>query len=170
MSPAQNQRSCGRETRQQRRGAGAGRGTACAAGAGAGEAGRGTDSGRSRGFGQPCALGSQSLDVVFPVLHGTFGEDGTIRDSSSWRDRLCRLGRAGLLGRHGQRRDEAALCQAKLPIVPHVTLLRTEWNARPKINRSGGAALRYPVFVKPANLGSSVASPRLTTARNWDRR
>jgi D-alanine-D-alanine ligase len=47
--------------------------------------------------------------------------------------------------------------QAKLPIVKHVTLLRADWEAQPrKAIRQVEAALKYPVFVKPANLGSSV--------------
>jgi len=71
--------------------------------------------------------------------------------------------------------------QAKLPIVRHVTLLRAEWEKQPrKTVAQVEAALRYPVFVKPANLGSSVGiskvhdrtelGPALTLAAKYDRK
>jgi D-alanine-D-alanine ligase len=71
--------------------------------------------------------------------------------------------------------------QAKLPIVKHVTLLRAEWEKQPrKAVAQVEAALKYPVFVKPANLGSSVGiskvhdrkelGPALTLAAKYDRK
>jgi D-alanine-D-alanine ligase len=104
------------------------------------------------------ALGGQSLDVVFPVLHGTFGEDGTIQGLFELAG-IAYVG-SGVLGSSaGMDKDvmKRLFVQAKLPIVKHVTLLRAEWEKSPrKAVAQVEAALKYPVFVKPANLGSSV--------------
>jgi D-alanine-D-alanine ligase len=104
------------------------------------------------------ALGSQSLDVVFPVLHGTFGEDGTIQGLFELAG-IAYVG-AGVLGSSaGMDKDvmKRLFAQARLPIVKHVTLLRADWEKSPrKAVARVEAALSYPVFVKPANLGSSV--------------
>jgi D-alanine-D-alanine ligase len=128
------------------------------------------------------ALGSQSLDVVFPVLHGTFGEDGTIQGLFELAG-IAYVG-SGVLGSSaGMDKDvmKRLFAQARLPIVPHVTLLRAEWERAPrKAIALVEAALRYPVFVKPANLGSSVGItkahdrkelvPALTEAARFDRK
>jgi D-alanine-D-alanine ligase len=104
------------------------------------------------------ALGGQSLDVVFPVLHGTFGEDGTIQGLFELAG-IAYVG-SGVLGSSaGMDKDvmKRLFVQAKLPIVKHVTLLRAEWEKSPrKAVAQVEAAIKYPVFVKPANLGSSV--------------
>jgi D-alanine-D-alanine ligase len=103
-------------------------------------------------------LGGQSLDVVFPVLHGTFGEDGTIQGLFELAG-IAYVG-SGVLGSSaGMDKDvmKRLFAQARLPIVRHVTLLRAEWEKSPhKAVAQVEAALAYPVFVKPANLGSSV--------------
>jgi D-alanine-D-alanine ligase len=104
------------------------------------------------------ALGGQSLDVVFPVLHGTFGEDGTIQGLFELAG-IAYVG-SGVLGSSaGMDKDvmKRLFAQARLPIVKHVTLLRAAWEKSPrKAVAQVEAALKYPVFVKPANLGSSV--------------
>ncbi|HEY4357230.1 MAG TPA: D-alanine--D-alanine ligase family protein [Acidobacteriaceae bacterium] len=98
------------------------------------------------------------LDVVFPVLHGTFGEDGTIQGLFELAD-IAYVG-SGVLGSSaGMDKDamKRMFFAAGLPMTPHVTMLRSEWRAEPKkARRVIEKALRYPVFVKPANLGSSV--------------
>jgi D-alanine-D-alanine ligase len=98
------------------------------------------------------------LDVVFPVLHGTFGEDGTIQGLFELAG-IAYVG-AGVLGSSaGMDKDvmKRLFLQAKLPQVRYVTLLRAEWERSPrKAVAEVEAALKYPVFVKPANLGSSV--------------
>jgi D-alanine-D-alanine ligase len=98
------------------------------------------------------------LDVVFPVLHGTFGEDGTIQGLFELAG-IAYVG-AGVLGSSaGMDKDvmKRLFLQAKLPQVRYVTLLRAEWEHAPqKAVAEVEAALKYPVFVKPANLGSSV--------------
>jgi D-alanine-D-alanine ligase len=98
------------------------------------------------------------LDVVFPVLHGTFGEDGTIQGLFELAD-IAYVG-SGVLGSSaGMDKDamKRMFLAEGLPITPHVTVLRSEWASDPKrVTRKIEKKLVYPVFVKPANLGSSV--------------
>jgi D-alanine-D-alanine ligase len=98
------------------------------------------------------------VDVIFPVLHGTFGEDGTIQGLLELAD-IPYVG-AGVLGSSAGM-DKAVMKDlfraAGLPIVKHVTVLRRDWERDPKkVRRQIESALKYPVFTKPANLGSSV--------------
>ena len=99
-----------------------------------------------------------NVDVIFPVLHGTFGEDGTIQGLLELAD-IPYVG-AGVLGSAaGMDKDimKSLFRAAGLPIVKHVTILRGEWESEPKKSEKRvEKALKYPVFVKPANLGSSV--------------
>ncbi len=98
------------------------------------------------------------LDVVFPVLHGTFGEDGTIQGLFELAD-IAYVGSGVLGSAAGMDKDamKRMFFAAGLPLTPHVTLLRSEWKAdAKKCVKVVEKALRYPVFVKPANLGSSV--------------
>ena len=98
------------------------------------------------------------VDVIFPVLHGTFGEDGTIQGLLELAD-IPYVG-AGVLGSAaGMDKDvmKRLFIAAELPIVKHVTVLRQDWRSNPKKARKQiEKVLKYPVFVKPANLGSSV--------------
>ena len=98
------------------------------------------------------------VDVVFPVLHGTFGEDGTIQGLFELAD-IPYVG-SGVLGSSaGMDKDamKRMFFAAGLPQTPHVTILRSEWRADPKKStRLIEKSLTYPLFVKPANLGSSV--------------
>jgi D-alanine-D-alanine ligase len=98
------------------------------------------------------------VDVIFPVLHGTFGEDGTIQGLLELAD-IAYVG-SGVLGSSaGMDKDvmKKLFRDAGLPIVKHVTVLRSEWESTPKKARKLiEGKLKYPVFVKPANLGSSV--------------
>src|SRR5579872_6476090 len=99
-----------------------------------------------------------NVDIIFPVLHGTFGEDGTIQGLLELAD-MPYVG-AGVLGSAaGMDKDimKALFRAAGLAIVKHVTVLRSEWEAAPKkVQKLIESKLKYPVFVKPANLGSSV--------------
>jgi D-alanine-D-alanine ligase len=98
------------------------------------------------------------LDVVFPVLHGTFGEDGTIQGMLELAD-LAYVGSGVLGSAAGMDKDamKKLFAAAGLPQTPHVALLRAEWRSDPgRCRRIIQKALRYPLFVKPANLGSSV--------------
>jgi len=123
-----------------------------------------------------------NVDVIFPVLHGTFGEDGTIQGLLELAD-LPYVG-AGVLGSAaGMDKDimKALFRAAGLPIVKHVTILRGDWEADPKkLRRLVESKLKYPVFVKPANLGSSVGiskahdprelGPAMDEAAKFDRK
>jgi D-alanine-D-alanine ligase len=104
------------------------------------------------------AASSIAVDVIFPVLHGTFGEDGTIQGLLELAD-IPYVG-AGVLGSAaGMDKDvmKRLFRDAGLPIVKHVTVLRSLWREQPKKARKLiESTLKYPVFVKPANLGSSV--------------
>lgn len=104
------------------------------------------------------AAPSIHVDVVFPVLHGTFGEDGTIQGLLELAD-IPYVG-AGVLGSAaGMDKDvmKKLFFAAGLPMVKHVTVLRTDWESAPrKVYRALESKLKYPFFVKPANLGSSV--------------
>jgi D-alanine-D-alanine ligase len=106
-----------------------------------------------------------NVDIIFPVLHGTFGEDGTIQGLFELAD-IPYVG-AGVLGSAaGMDKDvmKSLFLAARLPIVRHVTFLRSEAEANPKkIFKLVESRLKYPVFVKPANLGSSVG---ITKAHN----
>ena len=128
------------------------------------------------------SLGSGRLDVVFPVLHGTFGEDGTIQGLFELAD-IAYVGSGVLGSAAGMDKDamKRLFAQARLPIVKHLTVLRTAWEASPrKIVSAIETALKYPVFVKPANLGSSVGiskvhdrkelAPALSLAARFDRK
>jgi D-alanine-D-alanine ligase len=99
-----------------------------------------------------------NVDVIFPILHGTFGEDGTIQGLLELAD-IPYVG-AGVLGSAaGMDKDvmKSLFRAAGLPIVKHVTFLRGDWERNPRgIRKRVESQLKYPVFVKPANLGSSV--------------
>ena len=113
------------------------------------------------------ALGT-GLDVVFPVLHGTFGEDGTVQGLFELAD-IAYVG-SGVLGSAAAMDKDTMkrLFQAAgLPMTPHVTILRGEWKADPKrCTRLVVKELRYPVFVKPANLGSSVGISKVKSRKD----
>ncbi|HKI24833.1 MAG TPA: D-alanine--D-alanine ligase family protein [Candidatus Sulfotelmatobacter sp.] len=123
-----------------------------------------------------------NVDVIFPVLHGTFGEDGTIQGLLELAD-LPYVG-AGVLGSAaGMDKDimKSLFIAADIPIVKHVTILRSAWEKAPKkIEKQVASKLKYPVFVKPANLGSSVGiskahdrkelGPAIEEAAKFDRK
>ena len=123
-----------------------------------------------------------SLDVIFPVLHGTFGEDGTIQGLFELAG-IAYVGSGVLGSATGMDKDimKKLFTAAKLPIPKHVTFLRHEWEAGPKkIITKIETALKYPLFVKPANLGSSVGitkahdrkelGPAIDIAAGYDRK
>ncbi len=123
-----------------------------------------------------------NVDVIFPVLHGTFGEDGTIQGLLELAD-IPYVG-AGVLGSAaGMDKDimKSLFIAAGIPIVKHVTILRGAWQKDPKkVQKLVESKLVYPVFVKPANLGSSVGiskahnrkelGPAMEEAAKFDRK
>ena len=122
-----------------------------------------------------------NVDVIFPVLHGTFGEDGTIQGLLELAD-IPYVG-AGVLGSAGGMDKDimkSLFIAAQNAIVKRVTILRSAWENDPKKVEKQVAELKYPVFVKPANLGSSVGiskahnkkelGPAIEEAAKFDRK
>ncbi len=107
--------------------------------------------------------GGQRIDVVFPVMHGTFGEDGTIQGLLDLAG-LPFVG-AGVLGSAiGMDKDvsKRLLQVAKIPVVPWIAVQRPDWERDPKdIQKAVEKKFKYPVFVKPATLGSSVGMTKV---------
>ncbi len=111
--------------------------------------------------------GGLEADIYFPVLHGPFGEDGTIQGLFEMAG-VPYVG-AGVFG-SGAAMDKAIakalFRQAGLPIVPSLTVLERDWELdREGVLRRVRAALRLPLFVKPANLGSSVGITKVKDPR-----
>jgi D-alanine-D-alanine ligase len=105
--------------------------------------------------------------VIFPVLHGTFGEDGTVQGLLELAN-LPYVGAGVLASAVGMDKDvqKRLFEQEGLPIVPYIALRRSEWERRPEsISRLVKKQFRFPVFVKPATLGSSVGMTRVQTPR-----
>ncbi len=106
---------------------------------------------------QPSITGL-SLDVVFPVLHGPYGEDGTVQGLLELAN-IPYVGAPVLASAVGMDKAVAKLVFAArgLPVAPYLVVLRNEWMAAPaEVVARVTRHLGYPVFVKPANLGSSV--------------
>ena len=123
-----------------------------------------------RGAGSPARLaderhslaGTMTLDAVFPIVHGPYGEDGTLQGLLELAD-IPYVG-AGVVGA-ATGMDKAVMkalfAAAGLPVVRHETVLRRAWrSARGRIVADLAARLAFPLFVKPANLGSSVGISR----------
>ena len=110
--------------------------------------------------------GASSVGIIFPVLHGTFGEDGTVQGLFELAD-IAYVG-AGVLGSAaGMDKDvmKRLFREAQLPVVKHEIVLRHEWEQSPrKVRKHIETRLTYPLFVKPANLGSSVGISKVHDA------
>jgi D-alanine-D-alanine ligase len=109
--------------------------------------------------GQP----STRVDVVFPVLHGTFGEDGTVQGLLELAG-LPYVGAGVLASAVGMDKDvqKRLFKEAGLPIVPFVAVARAEWEYKPgDVTQRVKKKLKFPVFIKPATLGSSVGMTRV---------
>jgi D-alanine-D-alanine ligase len=108
--------------------------------------------------GDQATITGLSLDVVFPVLHGPYGEDGTVQGLLELAN-IAYVGAGVLASSVGM--DKAvmkALFKARgLPVVQYLVVRSADWTADPARTRCEVAdVLKYPVFVKPVNLGSSV--------------
>lgn len=105
------------------------------------------------------------FDLIFPVLHGPYGEDGTIQGLFEMAN--IPYAGSGVLGSAlGMDKDrmKAVFAEAGLPQAAYMTLLRSEFRAEPeKVIQNIESKIGYPCFVKPANLGSSVG---ISKARN----
>lgn len=112
----------------------------------------------------------EPIDVVFPVMHGTYGEDGTIQ---GWLEMagIPYVGCGVLASSCGMDKVtmKALFRDAKLPLCRYEWFLRADWERdRPKVTRRIAKSLGFPAFVKPANLGSSVGISKATDRRTLE--
>jgi D-alanine-D-alanine ligase len=117
----------------------------------------------TQGSGRP----SITVDVVFPVLHGTFGEDGTIQGFLELAG-LPYVGPGVLSSAVGMDKDvqKRLFEYEELPIVPYLAIRRADWESDPAaVEKLIKKKFRFPVFVKPATLGSSVGMTRVKNAK-----
>ncbi|AZS43978.1 D-alanine--D-alanine ligase [Microbacterium oleivorans] len=106
------------------------------------------------------------IDVVFPILHGRFGEDGTVQGFLELLD-LPYVGAGLLMSAIGMDKHttKSVLRAAGVPVVPWVTLTRAALERDDDLWRRRVRALGLPVFVKPARAGSSVGVSKVS---EWD--
>jgi D-alanine-D-alanine ligase len=119
----------------------------------------------SRGEDGQALVTGLNLDVIFPVLHGPYGEDGTIQGLLELAN-VPYVGAGVLASAVGMDKGmmKVVFAAAGLPVCPYRAVLRHDWQS----DRDGVAgelekALHYPMFVKPANLGSSVGISKAKT-------
>lgn len=106
-----------------------------------------------------------SVDVVFPVLHGPYGEDGTVQGMLELTD--IRYVGSGVLSSAvsmDKAMMKAVLSAAGLPIGPYTVVLPGDWERDPALCLDSVASLGLPVFVKPARAGSSMGITKVTSA------
>ena len=109
---------------------------------------------------------------MFPVLHGTFGEDGTVQGLLELAG-LPYVGAGVLASAVGMDKDvqKRLFEQAGLPIVPFVAISRSDWEREPAaVLKLVQKKFRFPLFVKPATLGSSVGMTRVKNPKELARR
>ena len=116
-------------------------------------------------------LTSERLDVVFPVLHGPFGEDGTIQGLLEMAN-IPYVGCGVLASACGMDKVAMKLLfhQAGLPMCRYIWFLRSHWHSDPaKVSKKILHQIGLPCFVKPANLGSSVGVSRADDMQSLER-
>lgn len=107
----------------------------------------------------------ERLDVIFPVLHGPYGEDGTVQGLLELAD-LPYVGAGVLASAVGMDKGlmKSVFRQAGLPVPNYLIFLRRDWESAPgTVRRRVQEEIGYPCFVKPANLGSSVGISKVHT-------
>jgi D-alanine-D-alanine ligase len=109
------------------------------------------------------------VDVVFPVLHGPWGEDGTVQGLMEMTD-VRYVGSGVLSSAVGMDKHfmKVVLESAGLPVLPCVVVTSARWRTDPQECREEVAALGYPVFVKPARGGSSIGISKVTGPHGLD--
>jgi len=130
------------------------------------------DSTRSRELRVRDASGERSLgdvDVVFPILHGRFGEDGTIQGFLELLG-LPYVGAGLLMSAIGMDKHttKSILRSAGVPVVPWVTVTQAGWVRDPRTWEQRIRALGLPAFVKPARAGSSVGVSKVSAWEELD--
>ncbi len=121
----------------------------------------------SSGEGGSASQGALRVDVVFPVLHGTFGEDGTVQGLLDLAG-LPYVGAGVLASAVGMDKDvqKRLFQQAGLPVVKALVIPRADWEkTKDKVLRAIEKKFRYPIFLKPATLGSSVGMTKVHDRR-----
>jgi D-alanine-D-alanine ligase len=109
--------------------------------------------------------GVGGVDVVFPILHGPFGEDGTVQGLFELAD-LPYVGSGVLASALAMDKAMAkvVLAQAGLPQAPYLVVAGRDWRADPEqVAAEVAERLAYPVFTKPARLGSSIGISKVKT-------
>jgi D-alanine-D-alanine ligase len=115
----------------------------------------------------PRTLGE--VDVVLPLLHGPWGEDGTIQGLFEMAG-VRYVGAGVLASALGMDKHYMKLVFASsgIPMLPHVVVRPREWERDPAAVRESVASLGYPVFVKPARAGSSIGISRVSESGDLD--
>ena len=109
--------------------------------------------------------GPGPVDVVFPILHGPFGEDGTVQGLFELAD-VPYVGSGVLASALAMDKAMAkvVLAQAGLPQAPYLVVPERDWRADPgRVAATVADRLAYPVFTKPARLGSSIGITKVKT-------
>ncbi len=109
----------------------------------------------------------QPIDMIFPVLHGTYGEDGTIQGLFEMAG-VPYVGSGVLASSTGMDKVvmKTLFQQRGLPVVPYIHFYRWQWRERDKqLQEQVREELGFPCFVKPANLGSSVGISKVHSVR-----
>ncbi|PKW25905.1 D-alanine--D-alanine ligase family protein [Phycicoccus duodecadis] len=115
----------------------------------------------------PRTLGE--VDVVFPLLHGPFGEDGTIQGLLDLADvRYVGSGVTASAVMMDKAMMKVVLAAAGLPVGPYVVITDREWRRDPAAALDAVGALTFPVFVKPARAGSSMGITRVTSMEHLE--
>jgi D-alanine-D-alanine ligase len=110
----------------------------------------------------------QPLDVIFPVLHGTYGEDGTIQGLLEMAN-VPYVGCGVLASSCGMDKVamKALFRDAGLPLCEYTWFLRNEWERdHARVMRRVTRQIGFPCFIKPANLGSSVGISKATDRKS----
>lgn len=109
------------------------------------------------------------VDVVFPILHGPWGEDGTIQGLLELVG-LPYVGSGVLASALGMDKHytKAVLSQHGVPVAPWITVTELDWRRDPEAVRSAAHALGSPLFVKPARAGSSVGVSKAGSSSELD--
>ena len=118
------------------------------------------------GEGENPQITGMSLDLVFPVLHGPYGEDGTVQGLLELAN-IPYVGAGVLASAVGMDKAAAKLVFAArgLPLGAYLVVFRRQWLDTPeKVEANIASRLGFPVFVKPANLGSSVGISKVKSA------
>ncbi|MGL4175175.1 MAG: D-alanine--D-alanine ligase family protein [Dermatophilaceae bacterium] len=115
----------------------------------------------------PRTLGE--VDVVFPLLHGPFGEDGTIQGLLDLADvRYVGSGVTASAAMMDKALMKVVLAAAGLPVGPYVVITDRDWQRDRAAAMDAVHALGWPVFVKPARAGSSIGITRVTAAEGLE--